>query len=149
MKLGYSLLLREYVAAEKIDYSDCKNFQIVCPNCKEPIFKVERKIEPQIIHYLSHYNRDKDYVDICELRVIKISSREIESVNNISRNQKLEYFLKVLKDAILENEYPNNPESINSVRALFNKFNHSAGVQVLRDNMRLLQNETVAKYIEN
>lgn len=150
MKLGYSLLLGEYVAAEKIDYSDCKNFQIVCPNCKEPIFKVERELKPQIIHYLSHYNRDKTYVDICELRVIKISQNEIQSVNNISRDQKLEYFLSVLRDVIIENEYPNNnPENIKSVKALINKLNHSAGVQVLRDMMYELSRQQFLQCSEN
>lgn len=148
MKLGYSLLLAEYVAAEKVDYLDCKNFQIVCPNCKEPIFKVERQL-PQTIHYLSHYNRDKTYVDICELRVVKISQNEIQSVNNISREQKLEYFLSVLRDAIIENEYPNNPESIKSIKALFNKLNHSAGIQVLRDMMYELSRQQFLQCSDN
>lgn len=135
MRLGYSLLLGEYVNAENIDYVDCKNFQIVCPICKEPVFKVERQFEPQPIQYLSHYNKDKAYIDECELRVNRISKSDIQSANSLSRNQKLEYFLSVLRDAILENEYPINPENLKSVNALFYKMCHSAGVQILRDNM--------------
>ena len=46
MKLGYSLLLGEHIEAEWIEYTDCKVFQIVCPNCKEPIFKVFRQVPP-------------------------------------------------------------------------------------------------------
>lgn len=135
MKLGYSLLLGEYVNAEKIDYVDCKNFQIVCPICKEPIFKVERQFEPQSIHYLSHYNRDKAYVNECELRVVRISKTDIQSANSLSRDQKLDYFLSVLRDAILENEYSKDKEKIKSVNALFNKLCHAAALQMLRDKM--------------
>lgn len=144
MKLGYSLLLGEYISAEKIDYVDCKNFQIVCPICKEPVFKVERQLELQPIHYLSHYNRDKAYVEECELRVLTISKTDIQSANNISRDQKLEYFLSVLKDAILENEYSKDQEKIKPVKALFNKLCHSAALQFFRDKMyELLKQNTL------
>lgn len=135
MKIGYSLLLSEYVNAEKVDYVDCKNFQIVCPSCREPIFKVERQFEPQAIHYLSHYSKDKAYVDECELRVNKISEAEIQKANNLSRNQKLEYFLSVLKDAILENEFPQDPENLKAVKSLLSKVSQSAAVQAFRDRI--------------
>ncbi len=145
MKLGYSLLLGEYVNAQKIDYEDCKNFQIVCPVCKEPIFKVKRPCETQSIHYLSHYNREKSFVDECELRIISISKTDIQSTNSLSRDQKLEYFLSVLRDVIYENEYPKGPENIKSLKALFNKLNHSAGVQILRDTMYELSRQNFLK----
>jgi hypothetical protein len=137
MKIGYSLLLGEYINAEDINYVDCKNFQIVCPSCKEPIFKVERQFETQAIpiHYLSHYSKDKAYVDECELRVNKISQAEIETANSLSRNQKLEYFLSVFKDAVLENEYPQGEENLKSVKFLLGKLSKSAAVQMLRDRM--------------
>lgn len=135
MKIGYSLLLGEYINAEKIDYVDCKNFQIVCPICKEPIFKVQRQVDFQPIHYLSHYNRDKAYTDECELRVASISKNDIQSTNNVSRDQKLQYFLSVLKDAIIENEYSKNPDNQKSIKIQFNKICNSAAIQVLRDRM--------------
>ena len=148
MKMGYSLLLSEYIDAEKIDYIDCKNFQIVCPSCKEPIFKVERRFEAQAIHYLSHYSKDKAYVDECELRVTRISQAEIQEANSLSRNQKLEYFLSVLKDAILENEYPQDAEKLKSVKSLLSKLSQSAAVQAFRDRMSEVSRQQFLNYNE-
>mgnify|MGYP000085431440 CR=1 FL=1 len=98
MKIGYSILLGEYIDAQAINYTDCKSFQIVCPICREPIFKVERKDPPPILHYLSHYEKSKAFVSDCELRVKGISDNEKKAENNLARGQKLEYFLSVLKD---------------------------------------------------
>ena len=38
MKLGYSILLGETLDASALQYRDCERFQVVCPNCHEPIF---------------------------------------------------------------------------------------------------------------
>ena len=97
MKTGYSLLLGEYVDAQKVNYVDCKQFQIVCPICKEPIFKVNRELTSTPIEYLSHYQKDKAYIAECELRVRSLSKEEIAKSNSVSRDQRLEYFLGVLK----------------------------------------------------
>lgn len=105
MKIGYSLLLSEYINSELIEYDDCKNFQIICPSCKEPVFKVIRETEEKPIHYLSHYEKDKAYMDECELRISSIPQNEIQRNNNSSRNQRLQYFLSVLKETIYKTEY--------------------------------------------
>jgi len=105
MKIGYSLFLGEIIEAIKIDYTDCKNFQIVCPKCKEPVFKVVRNNNDETIDYLSHYEKDKSYVQDCELRVSKLDDTFIQKLNTNSQNQKLEYFLSVLKESIIENEF--------------------------------------------
>lgn len=42
MNLGYSILLGETLAALNLQYRDCERFQVVCPHCHEPIFKVRR-----------------------------------------------------------------------------------------------------------
>ncbi len=102
MKLGYSLLLGEHISAQSIEYSDCKTFQIVCPNCKEPVFKVFRSVPPPGIHYLSHYEKDKAYEAECELRVASLGVREMETANALSRGQRLEYFLSVMRSSILD-----------------------------------------------
>ena len=104
MKSGYSLLLGEYVDAESVGYKDCKSFQIVCPACKEPVFKVERTI-PQSLHYLAHYEASKAFEAECELRVGRISEQDKKRENILSRGQKLEYFLSVLRSAIIESEF--------------------------------------------
>ncbi|MBU0474792.1 MAG: hypothetical protein KKF62_11580 [Bacteroidetes bacterium] len=108
MKIGYSLLLSEYINANSINYSDCINFQIVCPSCKEPIFKVVRDSNGKKLHYLSHFEKDKSYTENCELRVSEISVNHINSKNIESRNQRLKFFLNVFKNTIYNTEYSNS-----------------------------------------
>jgi len=103
MKLGFSYLLQELINADTIDYQDCKNFQILCPNCKEPVFKVVRHNKDKVIEYLSHYEKDEAYEAECELRVGNITKTFIDSTNSESKKQRLKYFLKVFQIKILEN----------------------------------------------
>ena len=56
MKYGFSLLLNEYIHPELVEYKDSKIFQIVCPECYEPIFKVNRNNK---VTYFSHYKKDE------------------------------------------------------------------------------------------
>ncbi|MCP4138335.1 MAG: hypothetical protein GY754_45660 [bacterium] len=105
MKLGFSLFLRKYIKPGNVEYGDCKTFQIICPECKEPVFKVSRK---ENVDYFSHYKKDKTLVEQCELRVNAISIQFEESANNESRKQSLKSFLEVLQDIIWENEYDDN-----------------------------------------
>ena len=105
MKTAFSLLLQEYVNPVELDYKDCRTFQIVCPACKEPVFKVSRKIADTRTDYFSHYRKDETLNKQCELRVNRISTKRIDEVRSESRNQKLRLFLKVFQDIIWENEY--------------------------------------------
>jgi len=130
MKTGYSLLLGEYINADAINYIDCKNFQITCPYCHEPIFKVLRKF-PNSVHYLSHYNKDKAYIEECENRVSKTTKEHMEEHNMISRGQRLEYFLSVLKDEI-NKERSGNIEKLDELN---HKLNHSYAIQFLREGI--------------
>jgi len=132
MKLGYSNLLGELLQAEKIDYTDCKNFQIVCPNCKEPIFKVNRNQEEEkSLHYLSHYNKDKSYNLECELRVNGLSKIQIETENTLSRNQRLKYFLKVLQKTIAKRHY--GVDNIEIAIKNITKLNSNPYLKLFRD----------------
>ncbi|MCL4468687.1 MAG: hypothetical protein M1591_07125 [Deltaproteobacteria bacterium] len=106
MKYGYSMLLGEHIEAEKINYDDCKALQIVCPSCNEPIFKVTRNNQtPDMIEYLSHYEKGASYASDCELRVNALKPSEVAVTNTQSRNQRLQYFLNVLRDVIIKNEF--------------------------------------------
>lgn len=100
MLTGYSILLGEYINAEAISYHDCEPFQIVCPMCKEPVFKVARTIEQKSIEYLSHYKKGDSYDTGCSLRVSSISSLDHDKHNSKSRGQKLSYFLSVFLSAL-------------------------------------------------
>lgn len=95
MKLGYSNLLGEHIPAEQLHHKDCEPFQVVCPACREPVFKGQREHDSAAIHYLSHYRADRAYQDDCELRVGKIVWTQVEQSNRSSRDQRLEHFLAV------------------------------------------------------
>ena len=133
MKLGYSILLGEYVESAFVDYNDCKHFQIVCPCCKEPTFKAVKEEAKGPIHYLSHYRKDEAYESECELRVSRISEEEIKKTNSQSRNQKIEYFLSVLQDAIITHEYPGDAKGQESARRFIRDLLRSKALCKLRE----------------
>ena len=98
MNLGYSILLGETLAALNLQYRDCERFQVVCPHCHEPIFKVRRGADtPDESHFFSHYAASKTYQGECDLRVKSYSPAAIEHSNKVSRDQRLSYFLSVLR----------------------------------------------------
>lgn len=133
MRTGYSLLLGEYVEAERISYEDCKAFQIVCPSCKEPIFKVNRDVATTPVQYLSHYEKDKSFVAECELRVGALTKEEITRSNNLSRGQRLQYFLSVLQEAIPIALYPRDELSQSKVAKLTHMLNGSKSLKRYRE----------------
>ena len=133
MKTGYSMLLGEYVSAEVVGYTDCKSFQIICPICREPVFKVERNQPAPTHHYLSHYEASKAFATDCELRVKGISDQDKDKDNRISRDQKLEYFLSVLREEILKREFGTSPQNVEMVRRETIRWMNTPGVQIFRD----------------
>src|SRR5438477_9816213 len=104
MKLAESLILQELVRAKEVIYEDVtrNRFWIVCPVCKEAVFKVIRHAdsEKQPLHYFSHYEASKAYDTDCELRIGRITERDIEGRAIQSRAQKLKYFIASLKNTI-------------------------------------------------
>ena len=100
MKFGYSNLLGEYTPASELEHRDCEKFQIVCPQCREPLFKVLRDIEGSPTHYLSHYAAARAYASDCEMRVSSLPTGAIEAHDRSSRNQRLAHFLAVLREMI-------------------------------------------------
>ena len=105
MKYGYSLFLHEYVNPKDVDYEDTRLFQIVCPECKEPVFKVSRYLNDKTANYFSHYRKDETLNQQCELRVNSIPSSTVNEIAVQSRNQKLSLFLKVFQDMVWDNEF--------------------------------------------
>ncbi len=124
MKTGYSILLGEYIAAAGLEYRDCEFFQIVCPACKEPVFKCVREEAQNPIHYLSHYQEKSSFDDRCELRVARITAGHMQEQNGISREQKLRYFLAVLQDTVWRSEF--TPESrLDRAKSFFRQLDHA------------------------
>lgn len=99
MKDAYSNLLGEYVEAEEVDADDIIGFQIVCPCCRDAIFKVAR--EQAQTQFFSHYRASPDYpIEECERRVASISREDRESTNSTSRRMLIEMFRAVIRDAV-------------------------------------------------
>lgn len=106
MKLGYSNLLGEYVKANVLEYRDCEHWQIVCPACREPVFVCKRNDTGT--HYLSHYRAGKAYDSDCELRVKGVSDGDITVANSAARSQKIRFFLRELKTAVVSGDACNS-----------------------------------------
>jgi len=102
MKIGYSNLLRHLVDAPEIEHGECESLQIVCPECREPVFKTERAREGSGQHFLSHYGADRAMVAQCELRVGALSSGDARTSAAEGRGQNLKLFLRVLRQMVDE-----------------------------------------------
>jgi len=100
MKTGYSNLLGDHVDASHLGYDDCKDFQVVCPCCREPIFKVERAVRETPTHFLSHYQASASDVADCELRVSSLTMAERAERATISRGQRIDIYLSVLRHEV-------------------------------------------------
>jgi hypothetical protein len=129
MKYGLSLLLNEYIFHESVEYEDSKIFQIVCPECYEPVFKVVRK-EENGIGYFSHYKKDKIIKVDCSLRVDTLQKKQLLDKNNESRGQYLQLFLSVFKSELLRNEFSGDIEKI---KAFINQINSSKSFNPFRN----------------
>lgn len=134
MKQGYSLLLGEFIEATHIEYHDCKAFQITCPACYEPVFKVARDNGDASIEYLSHYPETKSETEECELRVNKITTSQKDDHNTNARNQRLEYFLSVLREMI--GKHPMYPKGHSKSQSLLNR---SKALKWFRDTSHVHQ----------
>lgn len=102
MKLGYSIFLGEHVDATAVVHKDCERFQIVCPACHEPTFKVEPSEASGRGHYFAHYRRDAALNELCELRTSAITTTDRERCASLSRDQRIRYFLSVVQQAALD-----------------------------------------------
>lgn len=99
MKTGYSLLLGDYVPATEANHCDTADFQIVCPCCKDPVFKVERHQADTASEFFSHFTSKPENAE-CELRVRSLTMDQIRREASLSRGQSLKAFQSVIRDAI-------------------------------------------------
>lgn len=129
MKTGYSILLGETVEAQAVQYRDCERFQIVCPHCREPVFKVRRSSSTQSdLHYLAHYSAGASYQGECDLRVAQMDRVEQEKCNHQSRDQRLAYFLGVLRRTLAM-----DPIYADSAEKSHWRMDHAPGIVRIRD----------------
>lgn len=144
MKLGYSILLSELLQAEAVEYGDCTSFQVVCPECKEPVFKGKREGVDQAKHYLSHYRKEKGAETDCELRVASYTKKDLEARNAEGQNQRLRIFLEVFEGAVLRRELGfRRPEDKEKA---FTLLDNSPGLKLLRSRLRDFHIHTFTPY---
>lgn len=77
----------EIIEAAIADYHDYAGL-LLCPCCSEPVFlrKAHFRNGQQVNASFVHHKGEKDD---CELRVISLTLKEIESYNSVARNQRL------------------------------------------------------------
>lgn len=76
-------------------------FQIVCPCCRDAIFKVARETDQKTIDFFSHYRAPKDFsIAECERRVGSIGSEEMQRASAAARAKSLDMFRKVVRNAV-------------------------------------------------
>lgn len=130
MRTGYSILLGETIEAQAVQYRDCERFQIVCPHCREPVFKVRRTSGIQSDqHYLAHYSSNASYQGECDLRVAQMDHKEQEKQNHLSRDQRLAYFLGILRRTLAM-----DPMYVDSAEKSHWRLDHAPGVVLIRDH---------------
>lgn len=106
MRFGYSILLREFTEAEEVEFGDCELHQIVCPACRDPIFKKTRgrSGSEERTHFLSHYAADGEDDRDCELRCAAIGREHLAPFDAVHRKQTLQGFFAVLREAVIRGQ---------------------------------------------
>lgn len=101
MKDAYSPIFQEFLNAFQVGYHQMVELQVVCPCCREAVFRAEREFANGPTAYFSHYRTPAGFsIAECERRVAAIPSTEKERTNQESRNQSLSLFRSVLRDAV-------------------------------------------------
>jgi hypothetical protein len=101
MKIALSLLLAEYVEAADVEHADTVGFQIVCPCCRESVFKTNRLGRGgRPSSFFSHRHMPPEKVADCEMRVASIGREAVGAFNGAARGQTLALFLSVLQRAV-------------------------------------------------
>lgn len=104
MRIGYSLVTSEIVAADHADYGDCAKYQITCPRCREAVFKGKRTHKQQETHYFSHYHATSDEARECEMRVERLAHKYFAAVAIDGHGQTLGQFMAVLKENVVQGQ---------------------------------------------
>ena len=99
MRVALSMLLGEHVEATQVEHADVVGFQVVCPCCRESVFKVARSNRNGGTQFFSHRVARPGTED-CERRVAALSRSTILSYDSMSRGQTLKAFSSVLRQAV-------------------------------------------------
>lgn len=87
----------QLIDAEKCDYNDYKDLQLLCPECKEPVHLIKESIrhlidkDVVIAAHFSHFCSGARFTD-CENRVRQYNQNDIDVRIAQAKNQRLEVF---------------------------------------------------------
>lgn len=101
MKYGYSHVADRIMPATALRHGDCGDGWVTCPECKKPVFKVERADGGATIHYLSHYRKGEDDAH-CELRVNSMTPDDVARRNSTAHGQTLERYYDGIDEMIAD-----------------------------------------------
>ncbi len=102
MRIGHSLATSETISAEHVEYGDCAKYQVVCPVCREAVFKALRQVADRPpVHYLSHYHADSDEARHCELRVEVLAKEHHAKLVAVNHGQTLAGFMATFRDSLV------------------------------------------------
>jgi len=110
MKKGYSDIFGITVDASEVVHKDCEAFQIVCPECREYVFKGLRQQGETAIHYFSHFRNDPDLNRQCELRAATREAQGQPSAGG-TQEQTLQSYLSCFTSMLESMPYIQDPEA--------------------------------------
>lgn len=139
MKKGYSNVHGLIVDAAELDYRDCEAFQIVCPECREFVFKSIRRGDDGAIHYFSHYAADPEANQHCELRVAQRFADGIPAEDLVEHEQTLQHYIACFSNMLDSLPMFGSPKGRRSLHANINASKGAAGIRkYLRDGLTIL-----------
>ena len=133
MRIGFSLLLSDYVTAAEADYEDCATFGLVCPCCSEAVFKRVRPTSAGETHYFAHYKADPQAAERCDLRVSSLTPQQLDAASTQARGQNLSVFLQHFQKALLmqySGVYTGDARALEDARKMLVRKSVSDGIGV-------------------
>lgn len=102
MKIAHSNLLGHLIEAEDVTAKAVSDLLVVCPECRSPIYKMERGEGKSVQHFFSHYPAQKDTSKECELRVARYTAEQMTQDIATERAHNLKFFLAALNEMVVE-----------------------------------------------
>lgn len=100
MKIGHSNVLGHMLEAEDVTQQAIRDLVIVCPECRSPVYKIQRAAGDADQHFLAHFPAQRDTAKECELRVARYASGAARESEESERKGHLRFFLAALDEMV-------------------------------------------------
>jgi hypothetical protein len=138
MKIGHSNLLGHLVESKDTTVQEVADMLVVCPECRSPIYKMQRGEGENAQHFFSHYPAQKDTAKECELRVARYTTERVIKERAKERLQNLKFFLAALDEMMLGVMEAQRGEIGEFERRLLKGISKSKNVSKLGQEVKLL-----------